>query len=392
MIAPAELEATFSARFARRTGPLLWAAAPGRVNLIGEHIDYNGGHVMPMALEMGVTILGRRAEGPVCRLHATAFDETAEFALPVGSPSRTAPWSNYAAGVVKHLAESGIECPPFEAVVGADLPVGAGLSSSAAFEVAAAAFALRLAGAELDPTETALLCQRAENEYVGMNCGIMDQFTSVHAKRGHALFLDCGRLKCKDVPLVLGTASIVVTDTRVHHALGSSAYNTRRRECEEALAAAGRRWPGLEDLASLGPERLREIEAELGSVVARRARHVVTEEARTVEAASALERGDPARFGELLWASHASLRDDYEVSCAELDLAVETARGVEGVLGSRMTGGGFGGATVSLVESRAVGNYRDDVNEAFAREVGHEPAFHVVRPGGGYASGALDHS
>jgi galactokinase len=392
MIAPAKLGATFAARFPERAGPLVWASAPGRVNLIGEHIDYNGGHVLPMALEMGVTIVGQAAAGDVCRLYAASFDETAEFPLPVGSPSKAVPWSNYAAGVVKYLAEVGVRCPSFEAVVGADLPVGAGLSSSAAFEVATAAFALKLAGTELGATETALVCQRAENEYVGMNCGIMDQFTSIHAKQGHALFLDCWRLEATDVPLELGARSIVVTDTRVHHELGSSAYNTRRRDCEEAFAAASRRWPGLESLARLGPERLDEISGELGPVVARRARHVVTEEARTVEAAAALGRGDIEWFGELFWASHSSLRDDYEVSCAELDLAVETARGVEGVLGSRMTGGGFGGATVSLIESRAIEGYRAAVKETFAAEVGHEPALYVIRPGGGYSSGVLDHS
>ncbi len=307
--------------------------APGRVNLIGEHTDYNGGLVMPMAPGFGVTVGVAPRKDRMLRVYSEAFD--AEVMLtPAGSPRGD--WTDYVRGVAIELLRDGVQVPGVDMTIHGDLPLGAGLSSSAALEVAVALALWRLAGAEVEPVRLAKLAQRAENDFVGMRCGIMDQLASACALEGHAVMIDCATLAMQHLPLP-ADAVIVVTNSMVKHALAGSAYNDRRAECE-------RREP-------------------------KRWRHVTSENQRVRDAAVALESGDSARFGALMNASHDSLRDDFEVSCRELDILVGIAREA-GALGSRMTGGGFGGCTVSLVDKSLASAFMDTMRERYRAATG----------------------
>lgn len=348
--------------------------APGRVNLIGEHTDYNGGFVMPMAVNREVRILFRPAEDGVVRLWSENFGEWDEFALDELQRNDQQPWSNYVRGVAWSLSQAGWDIAPIEGIVHGDVPLGAGLSSSAALEVATASAFCAASGREVPPREMALLCQRAENEFVGVNCGIMDQFISVHARREHAVLLDCRSLEHRLLPIDTSAVRVVVCNTMVHHELGSSAYNERRASCEEAArrlneAAGG----GIKQLRDVTPAVLAEHGHVLDEETCRRARHVVSEDARTLEGASALERGDYERFGELMYGSHESLSSDYEVSCEELDVMVEVARDLPGLLGARMVGGGFGGCTVNLVEAERAGDVTGAVRNGYRERTGIDP-------------------
>ncbi len=277
-------------------------------------------------------------------------------------------WANYIRGVAVTLQGAGYELKPIEGIVCGDLPIGAGLSSSAAIEVATARAFLTASGIEIDSRELALLCQQAENRFVGVNCGIMDQFVSVHAKAQHALLLDCRSLEHEQAPLDTSAVRVVVCNTMVHHELGSSGYNERRASCESAA-----RLLGVEFLRDVTPEVLEEKAGVLDPVTLKRARHVVSEDERTTRAARALKEGDYAEFGRLMYASHASLRDDYEVSCEELDVMVEAARGQKGVIGARMVGGGFGGCTVNLVEREHAEAFAKGVARAYEKATGIKP-------------------
>ncbi|XP_072169376.1 galactokinase-like [Diadema setosum] len=364
----AELLSKASSVFEEKFGevPAVAGCAPGRVNLIGEHTDYNDGFVFPMALPQVTILVGRKTSSGICRVMTTsdAADEPklTEFPLPTsekplmpGLPK----WANYVKGVVQNF--KGSLCS-FDAVVVTSVPLGGGVSSSASLEVATYTFLEELTGCKAtDLKQKALACQKAEHDFPKMPCGIMDQFISVMAQEGNALLLDCRTMEATQIPLNDPNIVILVTNSNVKHELTGSEYPTRRRQCEEAAACLGKK--SLRDTTF---EELLAHKDSMEPVVFKRARHVIGEIKRTVEGAAALQKGDYDLFGKLMLESHKSLSDDYEVSCAELDELVEAAMTVDGVYGSRMTGGGFGGCTVTLVKkeavTRAVGTMQEKYN------------------------------
>ena len=359
---------------------------PGRVNLIGEHTDYNGGFVMPMALDVAVRLAFVPHRESTVTLWSEQFAERAEFTLGGEAPADVPHWLRYPMKVAEVLAEAGIRLHGFQGIVEGDVPVGSGLSSSAAYEVAAALALLVAAGPDLPagPAEgvakahglttgrLALLCQSAEHR-VGVRCGIMDQFISLHGRKGHAIVLDCRDLSYEAVPLPTDRARVVIIDSGVRRKLTSGAYNERRGQCEEGAGRLRKFNPDIRGLRDVPPDLFRVHEAALPQVVRRRCRHVITEIARVLESAEALQAGDLDRFGRLINSSHDSLRDDYEVSGPELDLLVSIARGVGGVLGSRLTGAGFGGCTVTLARPEAVEPLRAAVLARYEKQTGLAP-------------------
>ncbi|XP_070579875.1 galactokinase-like [Ptychodera flava] len=341
----------FEAKFGGK--PSIAACAPGRVNLIGEHTDYNDGFVFPMALPMVTVVVGNKTSSGVCRVMTTAdnVDEprAVEFPLPSdasplqpGKPS----WSNYVKGVIAKFKG---ELVSFDAVIATSVPIGGGVSSSASVEVATYTFLEVLTGNTTGLKEKALACQKAEHDFAGMPCGIMDQFISTMGKEGHALLIDCRSMESKLVPLSDPSLVILVINSNVRHELTGSEYPTRRRQCYEAAEMLGKK-----SLRTATMQELNSIKGKLDEEIYRRARHVIGEIERTEEASAVLQSGDYRKFGELMVQSHQSLRDDYEVSCPELDELVDAAMQVDGVFGSRMTGGGFGGCTVTLLKKDAV--------------------------------------
>ncbi|HYQ81583.1 MAG TPA: galactokinase [Anaeromyxobacteraceae bacterium] len=365
-------------------GEVVAAFAPGRVNLIGEHTDYNDGFVLPMAIEAGVEVAGRRRADREVRLHSVSHGETVAFSL--AEPIRADPdhpWSNYVRGVLRALQQAGVEVPGMDLAVGGTLPQGAGLSSSAALEVATALLARSLAGAELDGPRLARLCQQAENEFVGVQCGIMDPFVSLAARAGHALFLDCRSLESRHIPLPLGEQVVAICHSGVKHALVGSEYNLRRRQCQAGVEVLRGAFPAIRALRDATPEQLEACRPRLSAEIHRRCRHVVTENQRVLDSVAALEKGDLAGFARLMDASHASLRDDYQVSCPEIDLLVELARRHPGVLGARITGGGFGGCTVNLVARAALPAFREEVLGEYRRRTGLVPRLFTSAPAAG---------
>jgi galactokinase len=378
--------------------------APGRVNLIGEHTDYNEGFVLPMAIDRAVVIAAHRRSDRRVLLHALDFGQESAFDLDDIAHDPAYPWSNYVRGVAFILQGRGIELPGMEAVIAGDVPIGAGLSSSAAIEVATAVVWRALGGFDLDGVTLALLCQQAENEFVGMRCGIMDQFIATLGRAGHALLIDCRDLSHRPVPLPAGVprhsgglgpahgghgenrpkpARIVVCDSRKRRGLVESAYNQRRQECEEAVRRLQAVLPGVRALRDVQPEDLQRHQGLLPPIVLRRARHVVEESARVLASVAALEAGDLATFGRLLNESHASLRDLYQVSCPELDALVEVAQAQPGCLGSRLTGAGFGGCTVSLVRTAAVADFTAAVARGYTARTGLTPEVYVCQAADG---------
>jgi galactokinase len=358
--------------------------APGRVNLIGEHIDYNGGYVLPAALELGTYAIVRPRKDSVFRFASTAFDYTVtvshddiRFHLDDG-------FANYPKGVVIALTQHGVTIPGADFLFCGNLPNGAGLSSSASIEVVTAAAINELAGSGLSAEKLALLSQFAENKFVGVNCGIMDQFAVAIGKQNHAIALNCDTLAYELVPVLLGNYELVITNTNKQRNLGESRYNERRAECEAALHALKTGNPTLRYLAEISIEEWTHLESHISdSVLRKRARHVVYENNRVKQAISVLKSGDLKAFGELLNASHRSLRDDYEVSCAELDILVEAAWASPGCIGSRMTGAGFGGCTVSLVEKTEIAAFTEMVQNKYTRKTGLVSSFYVTGIGDG---------
>lgn len=351
--------------------PERWARAPGRVNLIGEHTDYNDGFVLPMAIDRDICVAFRPREDRAVRLWSLDFAQASEFSLHAIARDPSAPWSNYVRGVAWVLADRGVRLRGMDAAVQGTVPIGAGLSSSAALEVAAGLALLTTAGGDMPRAELALACQRAENEFVGNRCGIMDQFISALGRAGHALFLDCRSLDYRHVPLPAGYR-IVVANSMVRRALVDSAYNERRAQCEQAAQALG-----VRALRDADESMLESAKRHMPEVVYRRARHVVRENARVLQAVDAMRRGDAEAFGALMNASHASLRDDYEVSCRELDALVDIARRQPGCLGARMTGAGFGGCTVNLVEAGAVEAFVPALREGYRAATGLHAEIYV---------------
>jgi len=381
-----------------REGTVRVVRGPGRVNLIGEHTDYNGGFVMPMALDVAVRLALVPTGGPTVTLWSEQFGERAEFEIGAPEPPDPPHWLRYPMKVAEVLAEAGLALGGFRAVVQGDVPVGSGLSSSAAYEVASALALLVAAKPDLaaGPAEAvarahgittgrlAQLCQAAEHR-VGVRCGIMDQFISIHGRRGHAIVLDCRDLSYEAAPLPTGKAKVVVIDSGVRRKLTTGAYNERRSQCEEGVGRLRKFAPDIRELRDVSPDLFAAHESALPGVVRRRCRHVITEDARVLESVEALKAGDLARFGTLINGSHDSLRDDYEVSGPELDLLVEIARGVPGVFGSRLTGAGFGGCTVTLARPDAVGPLEEAVRARYPKETGLEPRVWVSEAADGAA-------
>jgi galactokinase len=373
-----------TARFALRfPGPApRVAVAPGRVNLIGEHTDYNDGFVLPMAIGRAAVLAFRPREDRVLRGHSVAFDETKELAIDALRAPGGNDWLSYVAGVLWAFASEGLRVRGLDVVVDGDVPIGAGLSSSAALEMATARALCAAAGEAFDPVRMAKLAQKAENRYVGMNCGIMDQFASGVCREGHALLLDCRSLETRPVP-VPGGAAVVVMDTGARRALAGSAYNDRRAACERVVAEIARTAPATRALRDVTEADLDAARHRLDPTDWKRASHVVPENRRPVEMAEALASGDLARAGRLMNDSHASLRDLYEVSCEELDLVTAIAREQPSCFGARMTGAGFGGCAVALVREDAAAEFCRTVLSAYRAKVDLPAALYPCRPEAG---------
>ena len=361
--------------------------APGRVNLIGEHTDYNGGHVFPCALTMGTYGVARKREDRTMHFYSINLDGigVVEASLDDLTNKKEYDWANYPLGVVWAFAEKGHKLDSgFDMVIWGDIPDGAGLSSSAALEVLTGVILKDLFGfTDLTMTDLAIFGQYSENNFNGCNCGIMDQFASANGKKDNAIFLDTNTLKFEYAPIKLDDAKIIITNSKVKHSLVDSAYNDRRQECTDALGALKTKL----DISSLGDLTPEEFDANkeliTDPVQFKRAKHAVYENQRTIDAVAALKDNDIARFGELMNQSHISLRDDYEVSCEEIDILVDLAWKIPGVIGSRITGGGFGGCTVSIVKNDAVDTFIESIGKTYKEKVGHEAEFYTVDIGAG---------
>jgi galactokinase len=373
MSTPAELRQQFIISFGSE--PRIFCA-PGRVNLIGEHTDYNDGFVMPAAIDLATYIAIAPHDDRTLVIASEAFDQPAEFNLDRHAPHGTGHWSDYVRGVAVELLQAGIRLRGANLLIVSRLPTGSGLSSSAAVEVATALALLALADVTMDRVALARLCQRAENEYVGARVGIMDQFASANGQANHALMLDCRSLDFRLLPLP-EHVRLVIANTMVKHSIASGEYNARRAECETAVRLLARKIPGIRALRDVSPADLERYRKELPETVYQRARHVVTEDERVVRAAEALTDGDLRAFGQLMRRSHLSLRDDYEVSCDELDVMVEIAAKLPGCYGARMTGGGFGGCTVNLVEADAVADFTRALAAGYEQATSRAPQIYV---------------
>ena len=353
--------------------------APGRVNLIGEHTDYNDGFVMPAALEFEAQAAASVREDRLLRIHSLNTGQSAEIDLSAGDNVPRGDWTDYAFGVAIMIEAAGKRLSGADILVSSSVPVGSGLSSSAALEVVVGYALLALSGHDVDTVELARICQKAENEYVGMRCGIMDQFISCNGVEGHALMIDCRTLERTPVP-VDPRARIVVANSMVHHALADGEYNKRRQSCEEGVRLLK---PALGDIQALRDVTFAMLEENrdfLPDLTYRRCRHIVTENERVLAAAEALENDNLAEFGQLMNASHASMRDDYEISCTEVDILVDIAQKQDGVFGARMTGGGFGGSVVALVEAGSVEKFIENVGVAYRAATGHTSDIFACAP------------
>ena len=366
---PRELAQQFESRFGRR--PRIFRA-PGRVNLIGEHTDYNDGFVMPAAVGFSTYLaISERPDGKLL-IDSQEFPGHFEFSLEQLPAHRVGAWCDYVLGVANVLRQRGITLSGANVLVHGEVPVGAGLSSSAAIEVASAFAFTSLDSQRLSLPEIAKLCRKAENEFVGARVGIMDQFVSCMGKAGHAFLLDCRSLEFKYVPIPPGIR-LVVCNTKVKHDLATGAYNQRRAECEEALHCFAKWDPNVRALRDVSVRLLHEHASELPATIAKRATHVIHENQRALDAARALTEGDLKRVGKLMRESHDSLRDLYEVSCSELDVMVDSADGLPGFIGGRMTGGGFGGCTVNLVREENAQDFAAVISERYRQSTGIEP-------------------
>jgi galactokinase len=350
--------------------------APGRVNLIGEHTDYNEGFVLPAAIGFSTWVTSAPRDDRTVSVFSENFSEQMEFDLDEESPQARDHWSDYVRGVAVTLERAGHRLRGAELRIRGEVPIGSGLSSSASLEVASGFALLTISALNVDRRDLAELCQRAENEFVGIRCGIMDQFVSCHGQAGKALLLDCRSLEYKLLPLP-EQARLAICNTRVKHSLATSQYNARRVECETAVRHFAQRRSNVRALRDVTENDLKLFGAELPEVIYRRARHVITENARVLAAGTALEKGDLVAFGQLMNRSHLSLRDDYDVSCKELDLMVELGQAVPGVYGARMTGGGFGGSTVNLIAAASVDEFKQTVARGYEEGTGLTPEIFI---------------
>ena len=384
-----ELQLAFEQTYGRKAEKVYFA--PGRVNLIGEHTDYNGGCVFPCALSFGAWLLIAKNNDKVLRFRSLNMLQTYEIRIDAIAPQPDRAWCNYSLGCMAIIARRHPEAKltsGYDLLYYGNVPAGAGLSSSAAMEVVTArAFTEEMGWKDADDkayrTELALIGQACEHEFAGVMCGIMDQFASAQGKKDHAIYLNCDTMEFEHVPVKLEGIKVVITNTHSPHHLDSGAYNDRVRQCKTAVEQISKVKP-IKNLAELTEDDWREVEDAITDPIAKkRARHVVGEVARTAAAVEALKRGEIAYFGELMTASHVSLRDDYEVTGPELDALAEAAWQVEGVLGSRMTGGGFGGCTVSLVRDEAIEQFKAFVGKEYEEKTGLKADFYVAEIGDG---------
>lgn len=381
-------------------------SAPGRVNLIGEHTDYNDGYVFPVAIDKYLNIAARKRPDRCVRLHALDVNDFYEFCLdtlPSVQREISPAWSHYLIGVASLLQASGKEISGIDAVITGDVPIGAGLSSSAALSVSAALTFLTASSAsgtsdsvpqlEIDNKALATLCQQVEHEFVGVKCGIMDQTISLLGQENRALFLDCRSLEHEHVPLNLATHSIVICNTKVKRELAASEYNKRRAECEKGVAILQQWLPGIRSLRDITLTDFKKYEEELPALTQKRCRYVIEENTRVLDAVAVLKTRHPQiaeetdesliQFGRLMNASHNGLREDYEVSCSELDLLTDIAHSVTGVIGSRMTGAGFGGCTVNIVHRDVLETFQTLVTTEYSKQTGIEPEIYLCNVSGG---------
>ncbi len=352
--------------------------APGRVNIIGEHTDYNDGFVLPTTTAAYTWITADRREDRQVHIASRNLGASQVFELDHTEISASPEWHDYARGVAAEIEATGITLPGAELVVDGAIPIGGGLSSSASFEVGIAVALLDLAGASLPPTEIARICQRAEIRYAGVNCGIMDQYAIAGCEKGRAMLIDCRSLDARHVDIP-ATARLLVVDSGVRHQLPDSGYNDRARECEDAVAILARS-NEVRALRDVDMAMLTVSRDELGDLLYRRARHVVTENQRVLDAFEALAESDLGLLGRLIRDSHASQRDDFEITCAAVDRLVEIADGCDGVMGSRQVGGGFGGCVLCLTSDQHLPDVQDEIRDEYGRASGSEPWMHVVSP------------
>ena len=360
--------------------------APGRVNLIGEHTDYNGGHVFPCALTIGTYVAAKKRADRVLRFYSMNFEEKGviESSLDDLTPSDEAGWTNYPKGVIWAFEGRGMKLDGgLDIVLYGNIPNGSGLSSSASLEVVTGFLLKDLYGFDVTNVDLAKIGQYSENNFNGMNCGIMDQFASAMGKKDNAIFLDTATLKFDYAPIKLDGMKIVVTNSKVKHSLVGSAYNDRRTSCETALSELQK----VIDIKTLGDLSIEEFEANKSAIAdadrVLKAKHAVYENQRAIKAVDALKSGDIALFGKLMNESHVSLRDDYDVSCKEIDVLVDAAWKVDGVVGSRITGGGFGGCTVSIVKDEAIDAFKEALTKEYKDKCDLTPEFYVVSIGDG---------
>lgn len=371
-------------RFRKMFGsePTVVAAAPGRVNLIGEHTDYNEGFVLPLAIDRHIIIAAGPRPDRLLRLHSVDLQQSITASLDALQPDPGARWSHYPIGVAAVLRERGLPPAGANFCIRGNIPMASGLSSSAALEVASALVFRRLNGFDLSLQGLAGIARAAETDFVGVQCGIMDQFISLMGRKDHALFLDCRDLTYAHVPFPPG-ARLVVCDSGVRRELANSAYNLREAECEDAVRAIARRSPGVASLRDISPEQLLRSAGLLSPVSRRRAEHVVTENERVLKSVEAMKRNDLPLLGRLMTESHVSLRDRYEVSCSELDALVEIANSTPGVFGARMTGAGFGGSAVCLVAADRLDPLIDHLRAEYPKRVGRSLTITIAAPSDG---------
>lgn len=352
--------------------------APGRVNLIGEHIDYNGGYVFPAAIDKVSTVAVRRRQDSIIKLYATDLQYVVEADLNNLDQYKNIKWGNYQLGVIDQIIKKGIKIKGAEFIFDDKVPLGSGLSSSAAIEVVTAYAILQLYGYKMEKLDVALLCQKAEHEYVGVKCGIMDQFASAMGLKDNAMLLDCNSLQYEYIPIKLDNYSIIISNTNKKRSLGSSMYNKRRSECERALADMQKKFPEKKYLCDFSYKEFISCADDIKDAECKnRAEHAVCENLRVLDSVKALRKNDISSFCKYLNLSHISLRDLYEVSCKELDVLVENAWMQKDVLGSRMTGAGFGGCTVSIVKSESVKEFIEDISKVYLEIIGHSASFYI---------------
>ncbi len=357
--------------------------APGRVNLIGEHTDYNGGFVLPMAIERGTIVAAAARDDRKILVRSVNLDEKGEIDLDAPERKMRGSWLDFVEGVARILEREGVKLRGADLLISSDVPHGAGLSSSAALEISVGLALTEISGQTVDKVTLALAGQSAEHEFVGANVGIMDQFVSALGKGGHALLIDCRSLEAVQIPFASDDLAIAICNTNVKHELASSEYNLRRAECEAGVEILQKFLPEIMQLRDVSVEDFEKYESNLPEVIRKRCRHVITEIARTLDAAEALKKNDFVEFGRLMRLSHESLRDDYEVSCRELDLLVKIACESDGVLGARMTGGGFGGSTVNLVKRENLAAFTEKISARYFAQTNIETDVYISKAANG---------